>query len=184
MYNGSASRASYSVRGVSLGGCSSVDEDYNVRLVRENGLTWVTDRMKAILATIAVLALFGSASAHLCMLQPKQRGSVAGATSMPDDPVCGYTSPAPCGPMKQGPSVATYQCGSTVTVSWVKNANHWNPAGPGNFTLTAWMDGSKMVSPPVFVVEDTNTTALSRYSLSMPIDPYVPKGTFSLHSCC
>ena len=102
------------------------------RLHRRPSVTMVASRSTTfvLIAACVVLAVAPIANAHTCLLSPLQRGGAADATTKVADPRCGLGT-GPCGGTKPGASAMTYKTGTTPTIHWIKNLNHYNAAAPG-----------------------------------------------------
>merc|ERR1719163_2644986 len=87
-------------------------------------------RTTNILVVALVLGIATSVRAHTCLLDPLQRNGAPGALTKVADPACGLNA-APCGGTKVGSPSASYQAGTTASITWVKNLNHYNSAAPG-----------------------------------------------------
>ena len=100
-------------------------------------------RTTNILVVALVLGIATSVRAHTCLLDPLQRNGAPGALTKVADPACGLNA-APCGGTKVGSPSASYQAGTTASITWVKNLNHYNSAAPGwwrlalSFSLWGW----------------------------------------------
>jgi len=69
-----------------------------------------------------------SASAHFCLVSPKQRGELALAEA--GEPACYRRTPY-CGGVEPGPPTATYKAGALTSITFQQNLNHWYNANPG-----------------------------------------------------
>jgi hypothetical protein len=80
-------------------------------------------------SVMILLAAVGDVSAHICILEPPQRGNLSVTT--PGDPSC-YRRTNYCGgiPAPKAPTT-TLVAGSTSVIRFQQNLNHWYPPNPG-----------------------------------------------------
>lgn len=94
------------------------------------------DTMKVVLFLAVAGWLAGLCSAHLCLIYPKQRGSL-NAFDKPGAPDC-YLRTAECGgrmkDLYRSPSEFTR--GKNYTLVFQKNLDHHNAANPGFFNIS------------------------------------------------
>eukprot|EP01012_Entosiphon_sulcatum_P040758 TRINITY_DN54471_c0_g1_i1.p1 TRINITY_DN54471_c0_g1~~TRINITY_DN54471_c0_g1_i1.p1 ORF type:complete len:163 (-),score=21.24 TRINITY_DN54471_c0_g1_i1:60-512(-) len=81
--------------------------------------------------TVALL-LVALSSAHLCLLNPKQRGPVNNLNTA-GSPQCLQVQ-GPCGTVPR--EVARVDLLPNVTIVFQKNLDHYNPANPGSFVVS------------------------------------------------
>lgn len=81
---------------------------------------------------LVVVVLTHCALAHICILDPPQRGALN--VSDPGDDSCYRRTPY-CGGIPAGPVSATYYPGQEIAVMFQQNLNHWYPQKPGYFDL-------------------------------------------------
>ena len=84
------------------------------------------------LAVAVCLGLVATASGHICILSPPQRGKLS--VSVPGDSSC-YRRTGYCGGIDIMPVQATYVAGSTVDITFQQNLNHWYEPNPGFFDI-------------------------------------------------
>jgi len=97
----------------------------------------------AFKAVTLVLSL-AAVAAHLCILEPLQRGGAAGAGSSAAN-VCFQTA-GPCGVTAGGAPTAAYVAGQNAYATLMKNLDHYNAPAPGNFSVFLWNGaGSNML---------------------------------------
>lgn len=97
-----------------------------------------------MLALIVILSISLTAvQAHLCMLNPIQRGPVDDI-SKPGSQNC-YIVSGPCGGQKAHPGARTIlPAGSNLNVIFQKNLDHWNSTHPGYFQINIGQDEKHM----------------------------------------
>jgi len=114
----------------------------------------------------AVLLLCSAAVfAHVCMLDPPQRGG-AHSIVVNADPWCKLLT-GPCGgfaPDSEG--LVMYRVNETITVAFQKNQNHWNQANPGYFSLSFAPDPASPFTE-LSRVADTNSSDLALYEMQV-----------------
>ena len=87
--------------------------------------------------SLAVACLLAAADAHICIIEPHQRGAMN--VSGPADHSCTRRYPN-CGGMPRGAPTATYAAGVPSRVHFQQNLNHWNQDKPGHFDLAVSYD--------------------------------------------
>jgi len=119
---------------------------------------------------------FSSVSAHVCLMSPPQRGGLVGSNKVASN-TC-YQTMGPCGNTTQGPSSVTYKRGQTVEIVINKNLDHFQPAAPGNFTVTPYFYGEEY--PLLALLPDTDAPSLSLYNVSFTIPTDISSGIWTL----
>jgi len=121
------------------------------------------------------LALFfATVNAHLCTLNPVQRGSAQNLTVV-GTADCFLVNDPPCGGLPaQMPQ--TLIGGTNLTFAYLYNEDHYNKTNPGN-TLYQFVDTLGNMYP-VFTVQDFNPNAPYIYTISamVPSFPYTWSG--------
>jgi len=131
------------------------------------------------------------ASAHMCALEPLQRGGVEGAGSAAAD-VCAQTT-GPCPSLANGDATQAYFAGDEIYMNLLKSErdpvfsadvspranahpparlspirradnDHFNSGAPGNFSAYLWSAGYK-TSTLLGSTADTNAPSLTQYRL-------------------
>eukprot|EP01061_Rhynchopus_euleeides_P013480 TRINITY_DN2353_c0_g1_i1.p1 TRINITY_DN2353_c0_g1~~TRINITY_DN2353_c0_g1_i1.p1 ORF type:complete len:347 (+),score=92.44 TRINITY_DN2353_c0_g1_i1:50-1090(+) len=85
----------------------------------------------------AVCMLVAAAEAHICIIEPHQRGAMN--ITGPADHTCTRRYPS-CGGMPAGAPTATYVANVPSRVHFQQNLNHWNQDKPGHFDLAVSYD--------------------------------------------
>ena len=85
-----------------------------------------------VISTLVLLALLGAATAHICSIDPPQRGDFSITT--PGDPSCYRRTPY-CGGIDVEAPKKTYIAGEETTFTFQQNLNHWNWSHPGHFEI-------------------------------------------------
>ncbi len=127
--------------------------------------------MKVLIAIFCLL--IASSSAHVCLLNPHQRGTLQGFNSEEAD-ACGYLT-EPCGKQAvEKPSIEIRK-GSDYTVVFQKNKSHFTTYSNGTstngfFEIGFWTAKQCKV---LLKIPDTNTPSLYLYasSVTMPDGP-------------
>jgi len=120
--------------------------------------------MQKILSFI-VLLFCVSCLAHVCLLNPEQRGGVNSGINQIASNECFQTT-GPCGSFPQSPPMVFYGSGQNLTVIFQKNLNHWDASAPGNFTIN-FSDGNSwhnLASMP-----DNNDASLTLFALNVTL---------------
>lgn len=131
--------------------------------------------MAKLVAALSLLA--ASSDAHLCALNPLQRGGVSGAQK-PGADICGQGA-APCGAVKAGAPVAAYLTGEQHGIHLLKNLDHYNKTDPGSFTVYLWDAAGKSVM--LNEVADTAAPSQTEYIVDIKV-PRVPAGNYTIQS--
>ncbi len=131
--------------------------------------------MAKLVAALSLLA--ASSDAHLCALNPLQRGGVSGAQK-PGADICGQGA-APCGAVKAGAPVAAYLTGEQHGIHLLKNLDHYNKTDPGSFTVYLWDAAGKSVK--LNEVADTAAPSQTEYIVDIKV-PRVPAGNYTIQS--
>ncbi len=87
---------------------------------------------------LVVLAWLALAGAHICAIAPAQRGPLSVHTA--GDDTC-YRRLPDCGGMPAQSPTVTYTAGSSVSLLFQQNLNHWSAWSPG------YLDVSIAMSP-------------------------------------
>ncbi|KAF6017738.1 hypothetical protein EB796_023939 [Bugula neritina] len=97
-------------------------------------------------------------SSHLCLINPHQRGPLGGL-NVPgaEDLDCNLTAP-PCGGRPREQSILSLKADSNLTVVFQKNIGYFDPALPGNFTISVGADENSFTELVTF--EDSETKDL------------------------
>lgn len=119
--------------------------------------------MKAVTLLLSLAAV----SAHLCVLEPLQRGGAAGAGTSAAN-VCFQTA-GPCGVTMTGAPTAAYVAGQNAYATLMKNLDHYNAAAPGNFTVYLWNASGQ--SQLLSATPDTPAPRCVRYTASPHTTP-------------
>lgn len=88
-------------------------------------------------ALLLSLLLVPLACAHICILQPRQRGPLN--VSDPGDDSCFRRTPY-CGGIAPGAVTATYRAGDEIEIVFQQNLNHWSQDQPGYFDVAISYD--------------------------------------------
>ncbi|KAL3858566.1 hypothetical protein ACJMK2_008885 [Sinanodonta woodiana] len=123
--------------------------------------------------TVALLCLVAACSAHLCLLNPMQRGSESGINKAGATDCLLMT--APCGGRMKGTGI-TLTGGQRYTVVFQKNLDHWTKATPGNFVISFGMESGQLTS--LATVPDHGEPSLTLYEQEVTIP--MMKGNFIL----
>ncbi|EDV22595.1 hypothetical protein TrispH2_005787 [Trichoplax sp. H2] len=123
-----------------------------------------------LIITLALCVV--AVNSHICLLSPRQRGSLRGINKAASDSCIRLTGP--CGGQKAMKPTVTIAGGSKYTVVFQKNLNHWaNGAMHGMFNISLGMVKSGKVEPHSFThlasVPDTNTPSLWIYTQDVMI---------------
>jgi len=120
--------------------------------------------MKQII--IFVILIVTSCLAHVCFLNPEQRGGVNSGINQIASNECFQTT-APCGSFPQGAPEVFYASGENITVIFQKNLNHWDATNPGNFTVNFSENG--MMWKNLASMPDNNDASLTLFTLNVTI---------------
>jgi len=82
---------------------------------------------------LLLAALISIATAHVCLLNPHQRGSMVGINQAAAADC--YLRDAPCGSRTEEMPSVLLPAGRNVTISFQKNLAHYNTANPGSFVV-------------------------------------------------
>merc|ERR1711904_111830 len=121
-----------------------------------------------LLVTLFAACVFG----HTCLLNPAQRGPLTGINKI-HDPNCGLMN-GPCGGLPRKPATLQYEAGSTQSIVWQKNLDHYTTADPGKWVLSWSTDEESWTQ--LFSLADTNTSSLTIYEHDItfpPVQDYV-----------
>ncbi|XP_033640214.1 uncharacterized protein LOC117300637 [Asterias rubens] len=117
--------------------------------------------------------LIASSSAHICLLNPNQRGSLEGLNKEEAD-VCGYVT-EPCGGQDQEKPLIGIRKGSDYTVVFQKNKSHFTTYSNGTSTKGYFEIGfwTKQQCKVLLRIPDTDTPSLYIYeaTVTMPDGP-------------
>jgi hypothetical protein len=117
------------------------------------------------------------ASAHLCLLQPMQRGGVEGSGEIGAKACFGVT--APCGNYpKAGPISSVAPRGTMTLVQFQKNEDHYNAENPGNFSIVGW--NGAFAGPPIATLADNSAPSLTVFTVSLWTPMEAPPGNYTL----
>ncbi|VDI02009.1 Hypothetical predicted protein [Mytilus galloprovincialis] len=121
-----------------------------------------------MLSVVALLGFLGVCSAHLCLLEPHQRGSMADPLT-PANPDC-HLRTAPCGGRDADakPS-ASYQKGTNVAVTWQKNFSHYNQKNPGIMEVSLIRDAVPFEVIQTVKVNDDHLNKQQNYTKNLMI---------------
>eukprot|EP01121_Diplochlamys_sp_Union-15-3_P000395 TRINITY_DN1036_c0_g1_i1.p1 TRINITY_DN1036_c0_g1~~TRINITY_DN1036_c0_g1_i1.p1 ORF type:complete len:154 (+),score=40.38 TRINITY_DN1036_c0_g1_i1:41-502(+) len=111
-------------------------------------------------------AFLSIASAHLCLISPKQRGPIDNINK-PLDPECFFLD-GPCGSSPATTPTVEYNGGENVTIIFQKNENHWNSTNPGSFNIAVQTSANGPFQQ-IWTIPDENTPHLTLYSASVII---------------
>jgi len=123
------------------------------------------------LQVVLIFAVLSSTLAHLCLFNPKQRGSLNGYTS-PGANDCALLS-GPCGRSASSPVIYA-QKGSNFTIVFQKNLDHWYQANPGNFTVN-WSTTVSNDFEFVATVPDDGEPSLTYYEVMVTVPNMIVK---------
>jgi len=159
-------------------------------VVMANGLSFRGGSGKTstvLLGVIVILAMLSVSQAHVCMLQPLQRGSLANCVPFVANvantccqlaPFISASYVAPCGGVASGQPVAQLKANQAYTVTFVKNEDHWNASPQGNFTVSYYPAGGSPVA--LSTITDTNSGAGAIYSVSVTTPNILGNGFFQV----
>ncbi|XP_048728234.1 uncharacterized protein LOC125646122 [Ostrea edulis] len=85
------------------------------------------------LCILSVFVLIETCHAHLCLISPAQRGSLAGINKAGNDNC--FQVKGPCGKMPPSKDGVIIRPGQTLSVTFQKNLDHFLGSSPGNFTV-------------------------------------------------
>jgi len=111
---------------------------------------------------IILSILLSVAVAHLCLMNPVQRGDLAGYEE-PAATDC-YLTTGPCGGKGMGPPVLFALAGTNFTILFQKNLDHFYAPAPGNFTISFSYDGMDFFE--VGSMPDTSAPSLTYYMMT------------------
>eukprot|EP01091_Cochliopodium_minus_P021271 TRINITY_DN9655_c0_g1_i1.p1 TRINITY_DN9655_c0_g1~~TRINITY_DN9655_c0_g1_i1.p1 ORF type:complete len:164 (-),score=46.56 TRINITY_DN9655_c0_g1_i1:30-494(-) len=133
-----------------------------------------------ILLLVVLLAIVYTSNAHLCLIAPHQRGTLADFNKEASAD-CGLQQ-GPCGGRNpQEPAVEIHPA-AQFYATFQKNLNHYNPSNPGNFTIS-W---GRYENPSSFTnlatIPDTNSSSLTLYinQLKFPIVNQAQRGVIQV----
>jgi len=115
---------------------------------------------------VLLLLIVGSL-AHMCLLNPHQRGSMNGIDQGGASD-CALVSPAPCGGRSVESPVLFARGGSNFTFVLQKNLDHWIEGAGGNFTIR-WAPSLNDEFMDVAVLPDTSAPSGSLYTVIVPL---------------
>jgi len=121
--------------------------------------------MQKILSVI-VLLFCVSCLAHVCFLNPEQRGGVNSGINQIASNECFQTT-GPCGSFPQAPPNIFYASSENISVIFQKNLNHWDASKPGNFTINFSPDGNAWHN--LAVMPDNNDGSLTIFALNVTL---------------
>ncbi|XP_033729611.1 uncharacterized protein LOC117318771 [Pecten maximus] len=116
------------------------------------------------------VCLVGMCSSHLCLLNPRQRGSLSGYNKAATEDC--YLTQGECGGRMSDPNnMAVFQRGMNYTVILQKNLDHFNTTNPGSFDITLHhKTGISYYTRTLATIPDTAAPSLSLYMT----DVYIP----------
>lgn len=121
--------------------------------------------MRSAVLLVAVVAVT-MVHAHLCVLNPAQRGGPHTIT-MVADPWCKLTT-GPCGGQSAEAGSVEYHRNDNVTIAFQKNQDHWTSATPGYFSVGfATAPGEPFTE--LARIPDTATPALTVYETQVTL---------------
>ncbi|KAL3858565.1 hypothetical protein ACJMK2_008883 [Sinanodonta woodiana] len=123
---------------------------------------------------VTLFCLVAVCSAHLCLINPIQRGSETGINK-PGAADCLLLT-APCGGRSKDKAGVTLTGGQSFTVVFQKNLDHWIKATPGNFVISFGMEGGQLTT--LATVMDNGEPSLTLYETVVTIP--MMKGNFIL----
>ncbi len=128
-------------------------------------------------SVMVVAAMAVAVSAHLCILNPAQRGGPHTITAAAD-PWCKLTT-GPCGGQAAEAGSVEYHHNDTVTIAWQKNQDHWTAATPGYFSVGfAAAPGDSFTE--LLRVPDTNAPSLSVFEAQVVLDTPSPTAVIGI----
>lgn len=133
------------------------------------------DTMKAVLFLAVAGWLAGICCAHMCLLYPKQRGTLNGYDRSGSSD-CGLQTPDCGGRRKSSNNMAAFTRGSNHTVMIQKNIDHH----PGSFEIVLMnQPESSLYITRLASIPDTNEPSLAVYYVNVQIPSNVPIGVTS-----
>ncbi|CAH1773927.1 unnamed protein product [Owenia fusiformis] len=111
---------------------------------------------------IVFACLLVATSAHLCLLSPRQRGSMMGINK-PGATDC-ILLKGPCGERTGMPTTGV-KAGTNFTVLIQKNLDHWDKATPGYFTVSWGLSETSMTM--IAKVQDNGEPSLYIYEVEV-----------------
>jgi len=126
--------------------------------------------MARLIILTTLLSCLALSQAHLCLINPTQRGSMKGLNTKGSDDCLRLKSP--CGGMNppKEPQVL-YRAGSNITVTFQKNLDHFISTSPGYFIINIGPKSSqgKGDMKELARVPDTSDPSLSLYSVPITL---------------
>ncbi|KAH3855353.1 uncharacterized protein LOC127871003 [Dreissena polymorpha] len=115
--------------------------------------------MNVQLSSVFLLAVIALSSAHMCLVEPKQRGSIMGLDKEGADDCILLNGP--CGGRMMEEPMTMFKSGGNFTVIIQKNLDHWAKATPGFFGINL-MHGS--ATRTLTTVPDMGEPSLTLYT--------------------
>ncbi|XP_060080287.1 uncharacterized protein LOC132559685 [Ylistrum balloti] len=120
--------------------------------------------MKTSLFLGLSICLVGICSAHLCLLNPRQRGSLTGYNKAAADD-CYLTTGECGGRMSDSNNMAFFKRGMNYTVVLQKNLDHHNSTDPGSFVVSLHHNTDiSFYTRTLATIPDTDAPSLSLYT--------------------
>lgn len=116
-----------------------------------------------------------SCHAHLCLISPTQRGSLAGINKQGNDNC--FQIKGPCGKLPASKDNVIIRPGQMLSVTFQKNLDHFLSTSPGNFTVAfgSVADGNFQL---LTTIPDKGEKSLTLYTAQVKI-PMV-KGNYAI----
>lgn len=96
--------------------------------------------MHAFIRVILISVLSIGTNAHLCLLSPRQRGTMGGLNAAPASDC--FLTTGPCGDRPMGPVQAYIRAGRNHTVVFQKNYSHFMASSPGTLEVNLGVDSA------------------------------------------
>ncbi|XP_069112042.1 uncharacterized protein [Argopecten irradians] len=125
--------------------------------------------MKGLLCLGVTICLVEICSAHLCLLSPRQRGSLSGFNKAAAEDC--YLTQGECGGRMSDPdNMSIYKRGMNYTVILQKNLDHHNDTDPGSFDISLHHKTSfSYYTRTLATIPDTAETSLTLYMADVHI---------------
>ncbi|XP_062566425.1 uncharacterized protein LOC134228738 [Saccostrea cucullata] len=125
------------------------------------------------LCILVVFLLFEECHAHLCLISPAQRGSLAGINKEGNDNC--FQVKGPCGKLPESKDGVIVRPGQMLSVTFQKNLDHFLSSSPGNFTVGF---GRATTFQTLTTIPDKGEKSLTLYTALVKI-PLV-KGNYAI----
>lgn len=115
---------------------------------------------------------------HICLLSPRQRGSMTGLNMNPSDDC--FLPTGPCGDRPAGEPSAYLRAGNNFTVVFQKNYGHFFETDPGTLSVNFGVDSTD--ETPMFEtlasMPDVNDDPRTLYTVDVMVCTYLVYLTF------